>query len=137
ADQVGELGLAAWRSVEGRLPMPEGAVAVGHRLELQGGDVALQGHCRVENAVGRQVLGVGQSEQLLAGMGAIAQMEIAHTTHLVGRLAVLDAGIGYGGMPAVMTVEVPQHLPDALDRRIDDGGAHYSLHGVSDVRSSS
>ena len=70
-------------------------------------------------------------------MGAVAQAEIAHAADPVGRLAVLDMGLGHGGMPAVMAVEVAQHLPHALDRRVDDGGARHALHGVSGARNSS
>ena len=76
AHHVGELGLAARRHIEGRLPVPEGAVAVGHRLQLQGGDVALQRHRGVEDAVGRAVVVVGKRDQLLADVVAVAEMKL-------------------------------------------------------------
>ena len=83
------------------------------------------------------MLGVRQRNQLLADMSAVAQAEIAHAAHLVGRFAVLDVGFGHRGMPAVMAVEVAQHFPDALDRRVDDGGARHALHGLTGARNSS
>ena len=80
--------------VEGRLPVPEGAIAVGHALELHGGDVALHRQRGVEDAVGRDVVVVGEREKLLADVVAVLQGEIAHAAHLVGRLAVLDRPMG-------------------------------------------
>ncbi len=82
--------------------MPEGAVAVGHRLELQRGHVAHQGHGGVEDAVGGDVVAVRQRDQLLADMGAVAQMKIADTANLVGRFTILDMGIGHCGVPLVV-----------------------------------
>ena len=123
ADEVGEFLLAAARRVEGRLPVPEGAIAVGHALELDGGDVALHRQRGVEDAVGRDVVVVREREKLLADVVAVLQREVAHAADLVGRLVVLDGRFGHDRMPGGMAVEVAQDRPDALDRRIDDGGA--------------
>ena len=123
ADEVGEFLLAAARRVEGRLPVPEGAIAVGHALELDGGDVALHRQRGVEDAVGRDVVVVREREKLLADVVAVLQREVAHAADLVGRLVVLDGQFGHDRMPGGMAVEVAQDGPDALDRRIDDGGA--------------
>src|SRR3546814_8987576 len=48
ADAGGELGLAFDGAVEARRPLGEGAVAVGHRRQLQRGDVVLHAHRRSE-----------------------------------------------------------------------------------------
>ena len=123
ADEVGEFLLAAARRVEGRLPVPEGAIAVGDALELDGGDVALHRQRGVEDAVGRDVVVVREREKLLADVVAVLQREVAHAADLVGGLVVLDGRLGHDRMPGGMAVEVAQDRPDALDRRIDDGGA--------------
>src|SRR5207237_4952163 len=55
-------------------------------------------------------------------------LPISDTADLVGRLRALDRRRGDGRMPAIMAVEVAQHLPHDLGRRIDD-------RALDDVRS--
>jgi hypothetical protein len=73
------------------------------------------------------MLGVGQRQQLLANPVAVAQREVADAADLVAALAALDAAGLYRVVPLVVAVEVAQHGPDALDRRIDDRRADDSL----------
>ena len=80
-----ELLLASARHVERRLPVPEGAVAVGHALELHGGDVVLHRQRGVEDAVGGDVVAVGKRQQLLADVVAVLEGEVPHAADLVGR----------------------------------------------------
>ena len=84
ADQVGELALAPARRLERRLPVPERALAVGDALERDRRDVAAHRDRRVEDAVGRDVVAVGQRQQLLADVVAVVQREVAHAADLVG-----------------------------------------------------
>ena len=73
AHELLELALPAARHVEGGLPVPERAVAVGHPLELDGGHVAPHGQGGVEDAVGGDVLLVGQRQELLADEVAVPE----------------------------------------------------------------
>src|SRR4030095_861731 len=76
-----ELALAPAGHVEGGLPVPEGALAVGHALELRGRDIAAHGQGRVQDAVGGQMLLVGQGEELLPDQVAVTEAEAADTAH--------------------------------------------------------
>ena len=128
---LAQLALLARRRGEGRLPVPEGAVAVGHRLQRHGGDVALQRHRRLDDAVGALVFAVGERQQLLADPVAVLQGEAAHAADLVAALVALDPALGDDVVPAVVAVEVAQHRPDAIDRRVDHGRADDVLeHGA-------
>ena len=86
-------------------------------------DVALQRHGRLDDAVGALVLGVRQRQQLLADAVAVLQREAAHAADLVAALVAFDAARVDDVVPLVVAVEVAQHRPDALDRRVDDGRA--------------
>src|SRR6185369_3459196 len=124
---------AAWH-VEGRLPVPEGAVAIGHALELHRGDVVPHRQGGVEDAVGGDVIAVGERQQLLPNLVAILEREITHATDLVGRLAALDGGGADGGMPGRVAVEIAQDRPHAVDRRVDHGGPANPDHRDTSYR---
>jgi hypothetical protein len=134
ADEIGELALAAARHVERRLPVPERALAVGHALQLHRGDVAAHRQRRFEDAVGREVVAVGKREQLLANVVAVLEREIAHAADTVGRFTVLDLGLRHRRVPLAVAVEVAQHLPDPLDRRVDHRRARDADHRASAAR---
>ena len=120
---LAQLALAPRRRREGRLPVPERAVAVGHRLQRHRRDVALQRHGRLDDAVGALVLAVRERDQLLADAVAVVEREAAHAADLVAALVAFDAAFGDDVVPAVVAVEVAQHRPDAIDRRVDHGRA--------------
>src|SRR5439155_24723341 len=80
-------------------------------------------HGRVDDAVGALVLAVGERDQLLADAVAVSEREAAHAADLVAALLALDPALGDDVVPAVVAVEVAQHRPDALDRRVDHGRA--------------
>ncbi|KWT78971.1 hypothetical protein APY03_5183 [Variovorax sp. WDL1] len=124
---LAQLALHAGRRGKARFPMPEGAVAVGHRLQRDGGHVALQRHRRLDDAVGALVLAVRQRQQLFADAVAVPKREAAHAAHLVAALAAFYTAGFHGLVPLVVAVEVAQHRPDALDRRVDDGRANDAL----------
>src|SRR3546814_10858644 len=50
-DQVGQLALAARRRTEARGPAPEGAVAVGHRLQRDLGDIVVERHLAFNDGI--------------------------------------------------------------------------------------
>ena len=128
ADHVGQLALPARRRVEGRLPVPEGALAVGHPPELHGGHVPPERHGRVEDAVGGDVVAVGERQQLLADAVAVPQGEPPDAADLVRPLAALDLRLGHDRVPRGVAVEVAEHGPHPLDRRVDDGGPRDADH---------
>jgi hypothetical protein len=73
-----------------------------------------------------------QCQKLLLDAVAVLQLEVAHAAHLVAAFAAVDAAVLDGAVPLVVAVEVPQHRPDALDGRVDDGGSGDLLqHGVA------
>jgi hypothetical protein len=124
---LAQLALTARRRGEARLPVPERAAAVGHRLQRDRRHIALQRHGRIDDAVGALVLRVVERQQLLADAVAVFQREAADAPDLIAFLARLDAARIDDVMPLVMTVEVAQHRPDALDRCVDDGAANDLL----------
>src|SRR5207302_4891766 len=128
ADELLELALAAARHVERRLPVPEGAITIGHALELHRRDVIAHRQGGVEDAVRGEVIAIGEREQLLANLIAIPEGEGAHAADLVGRLAVLDRRGPDRGMPGRVAVEVAEHRPHVLDRRVDHGGSANPDH---------
>ena len=108
--------------------MPEGPVPVGDALQRHRSDVAPQRHRGVEDAIGRDEILIRERQQLLADLGAVAELEVAHAAHVVRRFAVLDVRFGDGGMPGVVAVEVPQDRPDALHRCVYHRGAGDPEH---------
>ena len=60
--------------------------------------------------------------------------EAAHAAHLVRGIAALDLGLGHRRVPRGVAVEVAQHRPDALDGRVDDGGAGDADHAGAGYR---
>ena len=66
------------------------------------------------------MIAIRQREQFLAQMAAIGEMEAAHAADGVARQAVLDLAVADEGVPAGHSVEVADHAPDFLDRRVDD-----------------
>ena len=129
ADKIRQLPLPARRRVEGALPVPECALAVRHPLELHRGDVPPDRQRRVEDAVRRDMLPIREGQQLLPDPVAVPQREAPHAAHLVRRLSALDLGLGHHRMPRGVTVEIAEHVPDALDRCVDHGGPGYADHG--------
>src|SRR5882672_4700897 len=134
ADEMLELLFPTARHVKGGLPVPEGAVAVGHALELDGGHVAAHGQGGVEDAVGGDMLLVGQRQELLADAIAVPEGEAAHAADLIRGVAALDLGLADRGMPRGVAVEVAQHRPHALDGRVDDRRAGDANHGEAGYR---
>ena len=128
ADETGELALASARRVERGLPVPERALAVGDAFERDGGDVASHRDRRVEDAIGRDVIAVGQRQELLADPVAVAQREVAHASDLVARLATLDLRLGDDRVPRGVAVEIAQDRPHTLDGRVDDCRAGDADH---------
>ena len=124
---LAQLGFHAGRCGEARFPVPEGALAVGHRLERHRGHVALQRDRGFDDAVGALVVAVVQRQQLFADAVAVLQVEVAHAAHLVAAFVALDAALVDNVVPLIMAVEVADHRPDALDWRVDDRGADDAL----------
>src|SRR5262245_11299244 len=69
---------------------------------------------------------VRKREQLLADAVAVAQREPPHAADLIRALAALDLRFGDDRVPRGVAVEVAQHGPHALDRRVDDSGSRDS-----------
>ncbi|MCX8003397.1 MAG: hypothetical protein N2688_00315 [Burkholderiaceae bacterium] len=124
---LGQFALAAGRGGEGRFPVPERPVAVGHRRQPHGGHVALQRDRRVEDAVSRDVVAVVQYQQLLAQHVAVLQSEGAHAADPIRGLAVLDLAVGDDRMPVPVRVEIAQHGPHPRQRRVDHCGTDHAL----------
>src|SRR5262245_59526105 len=120
ADHRRPLGLAPRRRGEPALPVPERAVAVGDGQQADVRHVVEERDRRVEQAVAEGGLQVGERKQLLAQLRAVLQLEAAHAADEVRRQMALDGAGLDRGMPAVVTVEIAQDRPHALDRRGDD-----------------
>src|SRR5262249_34904793 len=75
---------------------------------------------RIEQAIAEALLEIGERKQLLAQLGAVLQLETPDAADLVGRLRALDCRGRDRRMPAVVTVEIAQHVPDHSGRRIKD-----------------
>ena len=110
--------LAAGR-VEFRGPAPECALAVRHALQRDVRDVVEQRDRGVQEAVGKGLLGVREGEQAFAQHGAVAEPKAANRADRVGRPSSFDAALLDGGVPAIMSVEVPKHRLHPADRCVD------------------
>jgi len=119
-DQPDQFVAAMRRRMELGAPFPEGRVAVGHRLQPHGGDIAHQRQRRLEQAIAQPSVPVGQRKQLFTQFAAVGQPETAYRPDRIDRLATLDLAEGNCRVPAVMAVEVAQDRPDLVNRRIDD-----------------
>src|SRR5215472_455513 len=86
---------------------------------------------RLEQANREGLLEIGERQQTFAQLRAVAKNQAPHAAELVGALAALDRAPGDGRMPAIEPVEVAQHRPDLVGRRIDDGRAHDPDHRLS------
>src|SRR6187455_2862457 len=120
ADRLDELLLARLGAVELRAPLGEAARAVGHRRELERGDVVLDAHRALEDLVDARIVEVGKREQPLADHAAVAGVEVADATDPVARFAVLDPAVGDTGMPLRQAVEVADARPDGVGAGVDD-----------------
>src|SRR3982751_6086955 len=87
ADRLDELLLALLGAVELGAPLGKAARAVGHRRELERGDVVGDAHRALEDLVDARVVVVGEREQPLADHSAVAGVEVADATDPVARLA--------------------------------------------------
>src|SRR5687767_4994763 len=118
-DLPGERAFALGSAVELGPPLGKGAVAVGDRGELEGGDVVLHAHRALEDRVAALVVEVREREELLADHAAVAQAEVAHAADLVGGKPLLDARLGDERRPLRQAVEVAHVAPDLVRRRLD------------------
>ena len=74
-------------------------------------NVVEERHRRIEQTIAECEVDVGESQQLLAQLRAVGEVEPAHATDPVRGLAPFDLAVGDGWMPAVMAIEVAQQLP--------------------------
>src|SRR5687767_2140875 len=118
-DLPGERAFALGGAVELGPPLGEGAVAVGHRGELERGDIVLHAHRALENRVAALVVVVREREELLADHAAVAQTKVAHAADAVRRHVVLDARLGDERRPLRQAVEVAHLRPHRVGRRFD------------------
>src|SRR3954453_21622357 len=93
------------------------------------GDVVEHRHRRVEQAIAEGLFEIRQRQQLLAQFGAVLELEPPDTTDAVRGLGALDGAGGDRGMPAVMAVEIAQHVPDRSRGRIEDRALDDVRHG--------
>ena len=131
ADHFGDLCRVGGPRREARLPMPERPVAVRHRQQPHMGDVIEHRNRRIEQAIAEGLFEIGQRQQLLAQLRAVFQLEAPHAADAVGGLRALDRAGGDRRMPAVMAVEIAQHIPDRAGRRVEDRAFDDMRHGVS------
>src|SRR6185312_10849376 len=68
-------------------------------------------------------------QQLLAQFRAVLQLETAYTADLVGRLRAFDRRSRDRRVPAVMAIEVAQHVPDRVGRCVQDRALDDMRHG--------
>src|SRR6185295_1260503 len=94
-DHAGELFLAPCRGSEAAFPVPEAAIAIGHRQQADVRDVVEEGDRRFQQAIAASHLEIGQREQLLAQLVAILKREAADTADLVDWIAALDEARGH------------------------------------------
>src|SRR5581483_11680137 len=71
----------------------------------------------------------GERQQLLTQLGAILQLEPPDTADLVGGMRALDRRGRNRRMPAIMPVEIAQHRPRRIGRRVQDGAFDDMRHG--------
>ena len=122
-DQLGELTLLAGRGVEAGAPVPEGPVAVGHRLQIDFGHIVVERDIGIDDGVAETAIPVRQRKQSLANIAAVPEIEIAHAADLVGAHRILQHAAPNDGVPAVVAVEVAQDLPYLGDRSVDHRAA--------------
>ena len=116
---------------EARLPMPEGPVTIGDRQQANMRDIVEHRNRRIEQAIAEALFEIGQRQQLLAQLGAVLQYEPPHAADAVSGLGALDSAGRDRGMPAVMAIEIAQHVPDRAGRRIEDRALDDVRHGIS------
>ena len=82
-DHVGDAVLVLRPRREAGFPVPEGAVAVGHRQQADVGHVVEHRDRRIEQAIAEGLLQIRQRQQLLAQLRAVLQLEAPDTADLV------------------------------------------------------
>ena len=112
ADHCRELAALGRPRRETRFPMPERAVAVGDGQQANMRDIVEHRDRRIEQAIAEGLFEIGQRQQLLAQFGAVLELEASDAADLVGGLRALDRAGRDRRMPAVVAVEVAQHVPD-------------------------
>lgn len=127
-DQIGELLLLAGRGVEAGAPVPEGAVAVGHRLQIDLGHVVVERDVGIDDGVAEPAIPVRERQQPFADIAPVTQVEIAHAADLVGAHRVFQHAAPHDRVPAVVAVEIAQDLPYRRDRRVDHRAARHPDH---------
>src|SRR3954462_9396047 len=91
---------------------------------------------RIEQAIAKSLLEVGQRQQLLTQLRAVLQLEAPDAADLVGSLRALDGAGRHRGMPAVVAVEISQHIPDRAGRRVEDRAFDDMRHASLRTRAS-
>src|SRR6185436_806214 len=97
-DHASEFFLAARWGGEAAFPVPETAIAIGHRQQPYVRDVVEEGDRRIQQAIAAGHLEIGQREQLLAQLVAVLKREAADTADLVDRIAALDEARRHDGV---------------------------------------
>src|SRR5260221_2022879 len=110
--------------------MPESAGAVGDRQQPDMGDIVEHRYRRIEQAITKTLFEIGKRQQLLAQFRPVLQLEPAHAADTVGGLGALDRAGGDRRMPAVVAVEIAQHIPDRAGRRVEDRAFDDVRHGL-------
>src|SRR4030095_2914688 len=93
-DRLRQLPFPLGGAIELRPPLGEGAVAVRHWGELEGGDVVLHAHGALEDRVRALEVVVGQRQELLADDAAVLEAEVPDASDLVCGEARRDSGAG-------------------------------------------
>ena len=128
--QRGQFSFLARRRVEAGRPAPEGPVAVGHRFQLNLGDIVLKRNIRVDDGVAEAAFAVGQREQAFPDIRPVLKVEIAHAADLVGAFGLLEPAAPDDRVPPVMAVEIAQDFPHRRNGGVDYRAAHHLDHGV-------
>src|SRR5271166_645622 len=108
------------RRLERGAPFPQAGIDARHGSQTHADDVVAEGRRGFKNAVAEARLRVGQEKQLLANARPILETEVPDAAHLIARPAVLDDAGRDSRMPSCVTVEVAEHRPDLVERRVDN-----------------
>ena len=95
------------------------------------GDIIEHRNRRIEQAIAESLFKIGERQQLLAQFGAVLELEPPHAADAIGGLRAFDRAGRDRGMPAVVAVEIAQHIPDRAGRRVEDRAFEDVRHGVS------
>src|SRR5262245_61441717 len=130
ADALRQLSFPLGGAIELGPPLGEGAIAVRHRGELEGGYVVLHTHRALQDGVGALEVVVGEGQELFADHPTVLQAEVPDAADLVRGEPAFDVGLRHERRPRREPVEVTDLRPHRVGGRVDHARDVDLDHGV-------